>query len=93
MKRGNELKKTLLFLLFLLSGIILGTIITNLVQDVSFLNWLCWGDSIGVGYPNPVSIDLAILKLNFGFVLEVNIAKLLCIIGSILLYAKVARKI
>ncbi len=93
MKRGDELKKTLLFLLFLLSGIILGTIITNLAQDVSFLKWLCWGDSIGVGYPNPVSIDLAIVKLNFGFVLEVNIAKLLCIISSILIYAKVARKI
>ena len=49
MKRGNELKKTLLFLLFLLSGIILGTIITNLAQDVTFLKWLCWGDAIGVG--------------------------------------------
>lgn len=93
MKRGTELKRTLLFLLFLLAGIILGTIVTNLAQEVSFLKWLCWGDAIGIGYPNPVSIDLAIVKLSFGFVLEVNLAKLICIIGSILIYAKVARKI
>ena len=89
MKKG-ELNRTLLFLLFLLSGIILGTILTNVAQNVPFLNWLCWGDSIGI---DTVTIDLAVLRLNFGFTLEANIAKLLCIITSILIYAGVARKV
>ncbi len=91
--KKNEINKTLLFLLFLLSGIILGTILTNIAAQTSFLNWLCWGDSIGVGHPNPITIDLVIIKISFGFVLEANIAKLLCIIGSILIYTGVARKI
>ena len=47
-------------------------------------------DSIGI---DTVTIDLAVLKLNFGFTLEANIAKLLCIITSILIYAGVARKV
>ena len=89
----TTMKRTLLFLLFLLAGVISGSLLSELATQVSFLNWLCWGDSFSVGYPNPFVIDLAVFKLQFGFIIEVNIAKLICIILSIVLYAHVAKRV
>lgn len=79
-------KKTLVFILFLLTGIILGTLLSELVARVSFLSWLCIGREIGVGHPVPISIDLAVVKLSFGFAVDVNIIKMLCIIFCLWLY-------
>lgn len=90
---AQSMKRTLLFLLFLLSGVILGTLLTHLASQVSWLGWLCWGDSFSVGYPNPFVIDLAVLKLQFGFLIEVNVAKLICIILSIVLYANICKRV
>ena len=47
-------KKTLIFILFLLTGIVLGTLLTSLCSSVSFLNWLTIGEQIGIGVPNPI---------------------------------------
>ena len=79
-------KKTLVFILFLLTGVILGTLLTELVSKVSFLSWLGIGREIGVGYPTPISIDLAVVKLSFGFSVDINIVKMLCIILCLWLY-------
>lgn len=79
-------KKTLLFLLFLLAGITLGTLLSELVSRVSFLAWLNAGQEIGVGYPTPISIDLSVVKVSFGFSISINIIKILSIILFLWLY-------
>lgn len=87
------MKKFLILMLFLLGGILLGTLLTKIAEQVSFLKWLCWGDSIGIGYPNPATVDLSVLKLQFGISLQMNIAKLLSIIVSLVLFLKVGKKL
>ena len=74
------MKKVLIFSLFLLAGVLMGTVLTEVASRVSFLSWLCWGDSIGFGWPNPVTLDLSILKVSFGITMELNGAKLLTLL-------------
>ena len=39
------MKRTLLLLLYLLGGILLGTLLGELAGKVSFLRWLCIGET------------------------------------------------
>lgn len=86
-------KKGLIFTLFLLLGILLGSVLTEVAQSVSFLRFFIIGTSIGVGTPTPLTIDLSIIKLQFGFSINVNVAVVLCIIGSLFVYHKVGKNI
>ncbi len=79
-------KRTLVFILFFLAGIILGALLTQLCGKVSFLNWLCLGQNIGVGYPSPITVDLSVVKLSFGFGVDINIIKMISIIFCLWLY-------
>ena len=36
------MKRTLIFLLFLMAGLIMGAVLTRVAQQTSFLSWLCW---------------------------------------------------
>lgn len=86
-------KKGLIFTLFLFMGIFLGSILTEIAQNVPFLSFLTWGKTVGIGVPNPISIDLAVINLSFGFSIQMNLAILLCVIVSLLFYAKVGKNI
>jgi len=81
-----KIKKTLIFLLFLLAGILLGGVVAMLCKDISFLSWLSYSASIGFGMPNGVTLDLAIMKLAFGFSFEISVAQIICIILSLAIY-------
>ncbi len=87
------MKKTLVFLLFFLMGIFLGTVLTEIASQVSFLSFLTWGKTIGFGDPNPLVLDLSVIKLTLGFTFQINLAILLCLIGSLIFYAKVGKGI
>lgn len=84
-------KKTFVFLLFFLTGITLGALLSNLTQKVGFLSWLNLGQAIGIGYPNPITLDLSVIKVSFGFQVDINIIKMLCIILSLWFYKKFAK--
>lgn len=87
------MKKTMIFLLFLLAGLIVGTVLTRVAEQVGFLGWLCWGDSIGFGYPEAVTLDLSVIQLNLGMHLELNVARLICLIGTMAAYLHWGRKL
>lgn len=87
------MKRTLIFLMFLLAGLIMGSVLTRVAADVSFLSWLCWGDSIGFGYPDAVTLDLSVIKLNLGLYIELNVARLICLIAAMAAYLRWGRKL
>lgn len=86
-----KFKKTFMFILFLIMGILIGSVIAMLCKNVSFLSWLALGETIGVGIPDPISIDLAILTLAFGFSININVAQILCIIASLAIYKRFSK--
>ena len=87
------MKKTLIFVLFLMAGLIMGAVLTQVAQQVSFLNWLCWGDSVGFGYPEAVTLDLSVIRLNLGMYVELNVARLICLAAALGAYLRWGRKL
>ena len=87
------MKKTVILLLFLMGGLIVGALLTYLGQSVSFLWWLTLGDSIGFGYPQAVTLDLSVIRLNLGFYLKLNVAQMIGLIAAMAAYFAWGRKL
>ncbi len=87
------MKRGFIFVLFLLLGLFLGVVLTEIASRVDALAFLTWGQHIGIGSGAPLVIDLSILQLTFGLSIQVNLAMLLCLIGSLLFYHTVGKKI
>lgn len=87
----KDFKKTIAFLVFLLAGIILGTILGRLCEGVSFLSWLAYSISVGLDTASPLVLDLIVFKVAFGFSLTINTAQIICIIAALLIYNKTCK--
>ena len=83
-----KLKQNLLLLFFLLAGIVIGGVVAMLCADISFLRWLAFGQGIGLGAEQPLVLDLAILRVSFGFSLHITVAQVITVGLAIFLYSK-----
>lgn len=79
-------KNIWLLLIFILSGIVIGGVIGELTKNINWLWWLSYGLDFGI--PEPLSLDLNILKLSFSIMVKINIASIIGIGIAIWLYRK-----
>lgn len=79
-------KGTLVLIIFILCGLVIGGLIGQLTQGISWLNWLSYGQTFGI--QNPVSLDLGVVKLTFAIMFNINISSIIGIILSIFVYRK-----
>lgn len=80
-----------LFFFYLISGIVVGSLIAGLAQNVSWLSWLAFGTQIGFGYPNPALLDLSVLSISFGFSFSITVAHIISIGIAMAIYYKIRR--
>ena len=81
--RGAGKNNWALFLL-ILAGIVLSGFIGTLTEGVAGLSWLSYGQTFG--FQNPIVLDLGILVLTFGMTIKINIASIIGIIISAIIY-------
>lgn len=79
-------KNTLVLVFLVLSALVLSALIGTLTQNISYLKWLTWGDSIGF---ETVNLDLSIIKLSFSFFMQINVLQVVFIASSLLLFKKI----
>ena len=82
--RGSGSKNSWALFLLILTGIVLGGFIGMLADGVSFLSWLSYGQTFGL--QNPVVLNLGVMSITFGLSIEINIASILGMILSIIIY-------
>jgi hypothetical protein len=80
-------KNTIVLILFLLSGIVIGGLLGEIASGSEALWWLNYGSEFGLS--NPITIDLAVVKVTFGFLFNLTIAAIIGMLASILIYKKV----
>lgn len=78
---------TWILLIFILSGLVIGGLLGELASEVDFLWWLGYGESFGL--TSPLELDLNIIKLSFSIFFKINIASIIGLILSILIYKKI----
>ncbi len=80
-------KNTLVFLIFILCGIVIGGLLGELSKGISWLSWLSYGQSFG--FSNPFTLDLGVLQLTLGLMIKINVSSIIGIVISIFIYRKV----
>ena len=83
-KSLNSKYSWLSLLIILVIGVVFGGIITYLTSDVSALSWLNVGYTFGLN--DPFVLDLYVIKLTFGLSVNVNVAVIIGIIISAVVY-------
>lgn len=77
-------KRFWIFLIFLFSGIIVGSLIGELTAGVPYLKWLSYGKSFGL--TEPFVLDISILTVSLSFMIQLNIASIIGIVLAVVLY-------
>lgn len=77
-------KNSWTLLLLLLSGIVLGGFLGEMVSGVPGFSWLNYGESFGLN--TPLVLNLGILVITFGLTIRITMASIIGVIVAILVY-------
>lgn len=80
-------KNIWILIIFILSGIVVGGLLGELAQNVSWLKWMAFGQEFGL--QNPVLLNLGVLTLTFGLMIKINIASIIGLALAIFIYRKI----
>lgn len=83
MKRlGN--KNGWVLLLLMLAGIVLGSFVATLTQNMAGFSWLSFGQSFGLD--SPIVLNLGILVITFGLTIKITIGSILGLLLAAVIY-------
>ncbi len=80
-------KGKLIAVLFVLAGLVIGGLLGDLAANISWLNWLSYGQEFGL--QEPIVLNLNVMTITLGLVIKINIASIIGVIVSLLIYRKV----
>lgn len=79
-------KSTLVLIIFVLCGLVIGGLLGELAKNISWLSWLSYGQQFGLA--NPVTLDLGVVELTLGLMFKINVSSIIGIIISVFIYRK-----
>ena len=77
-------KNTWIIIIFICAGLVIGGLIGQLSAQVEWLNWLSFGQEFGLS--QPLVLDLSVLKITFGFVVNINMASIIGMVIALFIY-------
>ena len=80
-------KNIWILLVFLLSGLVIGGLLGEVASKVEWLKWLGYGQSFGLS--SPIELNLNVIKITFGLMLNINIASIVGIAIALFIYRKI----
>ena len=81
----SKYKNGWLLLLFIMIGIVIGGLISEVTAGVSGLSWLSYGNTFGINSNgNPLVLDLGILVITYHA--KITVASIIGVIAAIVIY-------
>ncbi|MCI9446113.1 MAG: DUF4321 domain-containing protein [Lachnospiraceae bacterium] len=78
-----------IIIMVMLIGLVIGTVIGSYCSGIPSLSWMDYGKVFGI--TTPLVLDLGVFVLTLGLTIKINIASILGIILSFLLYKLLVR--
>lgn len=78
--------KTLFFIVMLVLAILLGKAAGNMAAGVNWLSWLGAYAKFGI---STVNINLSVLQITFGMMININVAQTILLLAAIFIYTKI----
>ena len=82
-------KGSWIIIMVMLIGLVIGTVIGGYCSGISALSWLDYGKVFAI--TSPMVLDLGVFVLTLGLTIKINIASIIGIIISFLLYKLLVR--
>lgn len=79
-------KNAWILLIFILSGLVIGGLLGELANQVSWLRWMAFGQQFGL--ESPIVLNLGVLTLTFALMVKINIASIIGLAIAIFIYRK-----
>ena len=87
MSNISKYKNGWFLLLFIMIGIVIGGLISEVTAGVSGLSWLSYGNTFGINSNgNPLVLDLGILVITFALQIKITVASIIGVIAAIVIY-------
>ena len=80
-------KNMWILLLFICAGLVIGGLLGQVGAQVDWLSWLSYGQSFGIS--EPFTIDLQVIKITLGFIININVASIIGLAISLFIYKKI----
>ena len=80
-------KNIWILLVVMCCGLVIGGLIGEMASQIDFLNWLSYGQKFGL--KDPINLELNVISITFGLMLNINIASIIGLGISIFLYRKI----
>ena len=83
--------KAWVLLLLLLCGVVIGSFLGALTKDISWLSWLDYGMTFGIGTDAGTGafvLNLGVIILTFGLTIKISIASIIGVVIAFLIYRK-----
>ena len=80
-------KNMWILLLFICAGLVIGGLLGQVAAQVDWLSWLSYGQSFGIS--EPFTIDLQVIKITLGFIININVASIIGLAISLFIYKKI----
>lgn len=77
-------KNVWVLLLLMLAGIVLGSFVATLTQNLPGFSWLAFGQSFGLD--SPIVLNLGVLIFTFGLSIKITIASILGLLIAAVIY-------
>ena len=83
-------RDSLVLLLLLLAGVVLGGFLGYITKDISWLSWLDYGQTFGLtgADGSALVLDLGVLTFQFGLQIKITIGSIIGIVLAFFLYRK-----
>ena len=80
-------KSRWVLIVFILAGLVIGGLLGDIASKVDFLWWLGYGQEFGL--TSPVELNLSIVQISFALLFKINIASIIGVIISLIIYHRV----
>lgn len=77
-------KNIWILIIFICAGLVIGGLIGQLASQVDWLDWLAFGQEFGLS--QPLVLDLNVLKITFGFSININMASIIGMAIALVIY-------
>lgn len=83
-------KNSIVLLILMLAGVVLGGFLGHLARDISWLSWLNYGQTFGLtgNGGSALVLELGVLTIQFGLQIKITIASIIGMVLAFFLYHK-----